>query len=176
MRIVLRSEGLWAISVYRFGQYVYQEANPLARFFFKPLHTIANKMIGHIVGIHLSPKTQIGPGFYIGHYGGIWISPLAKLGANCNVAQGITIGVAGMGANKGPELGDRVWVGPNATISGPVKVGNSAVVGANCMVVSNIPDKGVAVGVPAKVISFSGSDNLIGPTEPGPPDSPQQKA
>jgi serine O-acetyltransferase len=160
------TEGIWAISVYRFGQYVYQEAGPLARFFFKIPYLLISKMIGHIVGIHLAPRTQIGPGFYIGHYGGIWISPLATIGANCNIGQGVTIGTTGEDASKGPVLCDRVWVGPNATITGPVEVGSAAVVGANSLVVTNIPDNGVAVGVPAKVLSYTGSAKLIGPTEP----------
>jgi len=164
-RIILKTEGIWAISIFRFGQYVYQEADPLARFFLKIPYELSAKLIGHIVGIHLAPRTNIGPGFYIGHYGGIWISPLATIGANCNICQGVTIGTAGGNVTGAPVLGDRVWVGPNAVITGPAKVGAGAVVGANSLVVTNIPENGVAVGVPAKVLSFTGSDNLIGPTE-----------
>jgi serine O-acetyltransferase len=165
LRIILKTEGIWAISVFRFGQYVYQEASPLARMFFKIPYELSAKLIGHIVGIHLAPRTNIGPGLYIGHYGGIWISPLATIGANCNIGQGVTIGTAGVNFAGAPVLGDRVWVGPNAVISGPSKVGDGAVVGANSLVVTNIPENGVAVGVPAKILAFTGSDNLIGPTE-----------
>jgi serine O-acetyltransferase len=166
---VLLTEGIWAVSVYRFGQYVYDEASPLARLLCKIPYMMFARMIGHLVGIHLSPRTRIGPGLYIGHYDGIWISPLATLGANCNLSQGVTIGVAEAGAEKGPVLGDRVWVGPNAVITGQSQVGHGAVIGANSLVVTNIPENGVAVGVPAKVLSYTGSKDLIGPT--GPSDS-----
>lgn len=164
LRRVLLTEGIWATSVYRFGQYVYQEAGPVTRFLLKIPYLLAAKWIGHTVGIHLFPRTRIGPGLYIGHYGGIWISPVATIGANCNIGQGVTIGVADAKYEQGPVLGDRVWVGPNAVVTGRSKVGSGAVVGASSLVATNIPENGVAVGVPAKILSYSGSKKLIGPT------------
>ena len=160
-RIVLKTEAIWAIWTYRFGQYLYREAGLLTRLFFKIPYALSAKVLGWTVGIHLFPETRIGPGFYIGHYGGIWITPRATLGANCSVGQGVTIGVAGRDRSRGPELGDRVWVGPNSTITGRVKVGSGAVVGANSLVTTNIPENGVAVGVPARVLSYTGSKDLI---------------
>lgn len=160
-RVILETEAIWAIWVFRFGQYLYNEANPLVRLVFKIPYLLSAKVLGWSVGIHLFPETRIGPGFYIGHYGGIWITQLAKLGANCSISQGVTIGVAGRDQSTGPEIGDRVWVGPNATITGKVKVGSGAVIGANSLVATNIPENGVAVGVPARVLSFTGSKDLI---------------
>ena len=58
-------------------------------------------------------------------------------------------------------LGDRVWIGPKATISGPVRIGSGAVIGANSLAITNIAENGVVIGVPAKVISYSGSAKLI---------------
>lgn len=169
LRIVTQTESIWAIWLYRFGQYLQEEAGLFTRLLFKYPYMLSAKLIGFTVGIHLFPQTRIGPGLYIGHYGGIWISPLAKIGANCNLSQGVTIGAVGKDASKAPELGDRVWVGPNAVITGKVKVASGAVVGANSMVATNIPENGVALGVPARVISFSGSKNLIRLPEDGPP-------
>jgi serine O-acetyltransferase len=161
LRIALKTEGIWAISVFRFGQYLHHEANRLTRMVFMIPYLLSAKLMGLTVGIHLFPETRIGPGFYIGHYGGIWISPRATLGANCSIGQGVTIGVAGRDRSRGPALGDRVWVGPNATITGKVTIGSGAVVGANSLVTSNIPENGVALGVPARVISYTGSKSLI---------------
>jgi serine O-acetyltransferase len=161
MRTVMGTEAIWAIAVFRFGQYVYFDANRLTRLFLKPLYEWSAKMVGLAVGIHLFPDTTIGPGFYIGHHGGIWISPLATLGANCNISPGVVIGVAGQGRDKGPVLGDRVWVGPGAVITGEVKVGSGAVIAANTLVTANIPENAVAIGVPARIISYSGSGKLI---------------
>lgn len=160
-RIILKTEAIWAIWNFRFGQYLYQEAGPLTRVFFKIPYILSAKILGWMVGIHLSPQTRIGPGFYIGHYGNIWITHLATLGANCSVGQGVIIGVAGRDRGRGPLLGDRVWVGPNSTITGRIKVGSGAVVGANSLVATNIPENGVAVGVPARVLSYTGSKDLI---------------
>jgi len=161
LRTVLESEAIWAISVYRFGQYLYHDAGRFPRLLFKLPYLWTAKLIGLVVGIHLFPETPIGPGFYIGHYGGIWISPLATLGANCSISQGVVIGVAGRHRNKGPVLGDRVWVGPGATITGPVKIGSGAVIAANSLVTTHLPENAVAIGVPAKVISYTGSGSLI---------------
>lgn len=161
VRTIMETEAIWAIWVFRFGQYLQHEANGLTRLLFKFPYQWVSKWVGQVTGIHLFPETPIGPGFYIGHYGGIWISPIAALGENCNVSQGVVIGVAGRGRGKGPVLGDRVWVGPNAVITGEVKVGSGAVIAANTLVTSNIPDNAVAIGVPARVISYTGSASLI---------------
>jgi serine O-acetyltransferase len=106
---------------------------------------------------------QIGPGLFIGHYGGIWINENARLGAFCHVSQGVVIGAAGeaRGEQFAPVLGDRVWVGPHAVISGAVRVGDGCVIGANALVVTDVPDKGVVLGAPARLISYSGSGHLI---------------
>lgn len=163
LQLALRAEGVCAIGWYRFGQYLHNEASLPVRLLGELPYRIAEKWISYTAGIHLHPRTSIGPGFYIGHYGGIWISPLVRLGANCSVHQGVTIGVAGLRDTKrgGPELGDRVWIGPNAVVTGQVRIGNGAVIGANSLVASNIPENGVAVGVPARVIGYSGSASLI---------------
>jgi serine O-acetyltransferase len=162
LRLVLQVEAIWAIGWFRFGQYLREEAPRPARWIFALPCRLAETWVGHILGIHLFPVTPIGPGFYIGHYGGIWISPQAKLGADCSVSQGVTIGLAGRrNRSEGPELGDRVWVGPHAVITGKVKIGNGAVIGANSLVASDIPENGVAIGVPARVVSYTGSADLI---------------
>ena len=161
MRTVMETEAIWAIWTFRFGQYLHSEANGLTRLFFKFPYQWFSQWVGRTTGIHLFPESSIGPGFYIGHYGGIWISPLATLGANCNVGPNVVIGVAGEGRNKAPVLGDRVWVGPGAVITGPVKVGSGAVIAANSLVTSNIPENAVAIGVPMRIISYTGSGKLI---------------
>ena len=165
-RTVMETEAIWAIAVYRWGHYLHYDASRFTRLVFKfPYHYIS-KLVGMMVGIHLFAETKIGPGFYIGHYGGIWISPLATLGANCNIGPNVVIGVAGKGREKGPTLGDRVWVGPGAVITGEVNVGSGAVVAANSLVSGNVPENAVVIGVPARVLTYTGSANLIGiPTE-----------
>lgn len=159
MRRVMTTKELWTVYLYRLGNYIYTEApRPLAglmKLFWKPW----NDWVSTLLDTHLMPTTRIGPGLYIGHTGGIWINPGAQLGTNVNIGQGVVIGAAG--GTRAPILGDRVWVGPHAVITGPVKVGDEAVVGANSLVVVDVPNKAVVVGVPAKILSYSGSAKLI---------------
>jgi serine O-acetyltransferase len=116
-------------------------------------------------GINISPKTQIGKGFYIGHFGGITVNSKAIIGNNCNLSHGVTIGMANRGKNAGVAvIGDNVYIGPGAKIVGAVKVGNNAAIGANCVVTKDVPDNGVVVGIPGKVISMNGSAGYIGNT------------
>lgn len=161
IRFMMRTEGVWAVFWFRFGQYVRREASFPVRLVLELPLQIAEKWIGHTLGIHLYTATEIGPGFYIGHYGGIWVSPRARIGANCSISQGVTIGVAGRDRSRGPELGDRVWIGPNAVVTGKIRVGSGAVIGANSLVACNVPENGVALGVPARVVGYSGSGSLI---------------
>ena len=158
-RRITSTKELWAIYLFRLGNYIYEEAprplGALLKIVWKPW----NDWVSTLLDTHLMPTTLIGPGLYLGHTGGIWINPGAQLGSYCNIGQGVVIGAAGTA--RAPILGDRVWVGPHAVITGPVKVGNEAVVGANSLVVLDVPDKAVVVGVPAKVISYSGSAKLV---------------
>lgn len=161
LRIVLFVEPMWAISMYRFGQYLYEEAPRPLRFLLRGPYDLARKVLTIAIGINLNPKTRIGPGLCIAHFGGIWINPRAVLGEHCNIAHGVTIGapIAEPGA---PVLGDRVWIGPGSVITGPITIGSRAVIGANSLVTSNIPEAAVAVGVPARVLALTGSDRLMG--------------
>jgi len=129
------------------------------------LYPIARILLNHYkyrFGIDISYKTSIGSGLYIGHFGGIIISINSKIGKNCNLSQGVTLGQANRGKNKGyPVLGDNVYVGPGAKIVGAVNIGNNVAIGANCVVTKDIPDNAVVVGIPGKVISFEGSTSYI---------------
>lgn len=113
-------------------------------------------------GIAISYKAKIGPGLYIGHHGGIVTNHQMIIGSNCNLSHGVTIGVTRRGDKMGaPIIGDNVYIGPGAKIIGRVNIGNNAAVGANCVVTKDVPDYGVVVGIPGKVISYEGSQGYI---------------
>lgn len=131
--------------------------------------SIKSKLVGlilHRKKIKLGMDIQtfnIGKGFYIGHWGQIFVSSEAVIGNNCNISQGVTIGVSNRGNNKGaPTIGDRVYIGPGVKIFGNIKIGNDVSIGANDVVTKDIPDNSVAVGIPARVISSDGSQGYIG--------------
>ena len=76
------------------------------------------------------------------------------------------MGQASRGRRKGwPTIGDNVYIAPGAKIVGNVKIGNCVAIGANCVVTTDIPDNGVVVGVPGKVISFEGSQGYVNHTD-----------
>ena len=109
----------------------------------------------------------IGGGLCVGHAegGGIIINGNVKIGRNCNIHHGVTIGARNRSASGlelgTPEIGDNVYIGPGAKVFGGIKIGNNVAIGANAVVTHDIPDNAVVGGVPAKIISYSGSEGLI---------------
>lgn len=131
----------------------------------RPVHLFARLMHKHYrfkYGISIPYNTAIGPGFYIGHFGGIVVNKETVIGCNCNISQGVTIGQLNRGPRQGvPEIGDEVYIGPGAKIIGQIKIGKGCAIGANAVVTHDLPDNAVAVGVPARVISYAGSDGYV---------------
>ena len=94
--------------------------------------------------------TQIGGGLILPHPVGIVIHASSKIGPNCLIHQNVTIG-SYEGGGGSPEIGGHVDIGAGAVIVGGVKIGNHAQIGANAVVRTDVPDRMVAVGVPAKL-------------------------
>ena len=117
-------------------------------------------------GIDIAYNAKIGPGFYIGHFGGIIVNWETIIGANCNISPGAVIGQSNRGDKKGcPIIGNNVFIGPGAKIIGKITIGNNVAIGANCVVTSDVPDDGVVVGVPGKILSYDGSEGYINRTD-----------
>jgi len=115
-----------------------------------------------LTGILLEPDNDIGPGLYIGHFGNIFLGGKTKFGKFCNISQGNTFGYAGRGESRGlPELGDFVYVAPGAKVIGKIKIGSHVAIGANAVVTKDLPDNAIAVGIPAKVISYRSSREFV---------------
>ena len=127
---------------------------PLCRFFYRRYM--------FRFGISIPYTVNIGPGLYIGHFGCIVVSGEAEIGPNCNLSQGVTIGSANRGAHRGAAtLGRNVYLGPGAKVVGAVTIGDNVAVGANAVVVDDLPDNAVAVGIPAYVVSLEGSTGYV---------------
>jgi serine O-acetyltransferase len=117
-------------------------------------------------GIDISRDARIGSGLYIGHFGGIVVNAAAVIGDNCNLSQGVTLGQVNRGPKAGcPTIGNNVYIGPGAKIIGRIHIGDSAAIGANAVVVEDVPPRAVVGGVPARVISDTGSDGYINRTD-----------
>jgi serine O-acetyltransferase len=162
-RVLLTKRGLWATIQYRFSRWVhYDFPIPLLRLILKTFCAIWRLLIEMITGIELPNRAKIGKGLYIPHAHGIILNAEARIGEYCNLSQQVTIGYGGRGNKTGnPQLGDRVFVGPGAKILGPITIGNDVAIGANAVVNKDLPDRAVAVGIPAKIISDKGSEDFI---------------
>ena len=103
-----------------------------------------------VCGADIPINCRIGGGLLIPHPNGIVIHPDAVIGPNCLIFQQVTIGTRdGVGV---PVIGGHVDVGAGARILGAIQIGDHAKIGANAVVVTDVPDQAVALGVPAKVV------------------------
>jgi len=161
--VVAFTQGFWASTVFRVSHWALTHCClPGLRTVVKAGCIIAQKFIEIITGICIPGRCSIGPGLYVGHFGGIFVDAQARIGANCNLAQGVTIGEGGRGELHGrPTLGDRVHIGANAVILGKITIGNDAVIGPGAVVMISVPACGVAMGNPARVVGNSGSFDFV---------------
>jgi serine O-acetyltransferase len=162
--VLVLSPGATSGIVYRIGHWLctYEgRLRPLARVAYV-FYILVKRMNEIVNGISIQPQATIGEGLYIVHGGAVHISGKAVIGDNCNISHEVTIGVAGRGAKRGtPKIGDRAFIGAGAKILGPVEIGNDVAVGANAVVTKSLPDRAVAVGIPAHVISYEGSFEYV---------------
>lgn len=161
--IVFFTQGFWAAFQYRIAYFVYKKVQiPVLRQLLRFCCLLWQKIIEIATGISIPASAVIGHSFYIGHFGGVIINSEAIIGNNCNVAQGVTIGISGQDSKRGvPEIGHNVFIGVNAVVVGKILIGNNVVIGACSMVNSSIEDDSVVLGVPGIVISKKGSKGYI---------------
>ncbi len=142
--------GFMAMIVYRFGKWRYTIKSGIMR---KPFSILYKLMFFYIKGkgIEIPCEVEIGKNFRIDHQGGIVVSGYSKFGENCVIRNGVTIGIARVEERKAPEFGNNVDIGTGAKIIGDIKIGDNVKIGANAVVLKDIPDNCVAVGVPAVI-------------------------
>jgi len=133
--------------------------------FAPPLGLILKQFNHMLTGADIAWQCSIGPGLVLFHPTGVVIGPTVRIGARCIIQQGATIGGSG-GASRSydevaaPTIGDDVFVGAGARIFGPVKVGSHAKIGANAVVLKDVPAGASAVGVPAHHVKAHPQENL----------------
>ena len=94
---------------------------------------------------------RIGGGLKLPHPNGVVIHPASTIGPNCILFQQVTLGTSSPGSGA-PEIGGGVEIGAGARVIGPVTIGNHAIIGANAVVLDDVPEAAIAVGIPARVI------------------------
>jgi serine O-acetyltransferase len=110
-----------------------------------------------ITGVEIHPAARIGSDFFIDHGSGVVIGETAEIGDRVTLYQGVTLGGTGFARGKRhPTLEDDVTVGSGAKLLGPVKVGRNAKVGANTVVIEDIPAHTTVVGNPGHPVRVEG--------------------
>ena len=110
-----------------------------------------------VTGVEIHPAARIGSDFFIDHGSGVVIGETAEIGDRVTLYQGVTLG--GTGSQRGkrhPTLGDNVTVGSGAKLLGPIEVGDGAKVGANTVVVEDVPANSTVVGNPGHTVKVDG--------------------
>jgi len=163
LRLLLETQGLWACACYRAGRHLNDHRPPpVLRHIIMAGYHLWWKAVEVTTGISISPDCRIGPGLYIGHFGNVILHADVVMGVDCNLSQGVTIGLARSEGEWGvPTVGDRVYIAPGAKVIGPIHLADGTVVGANSVVHRSTQENQVVAGVPAKVISEEGSAAFV---------------
>jgi serine O-acetyltransferase len=110
-----------------------------------------------VTGVEIHPAARIGEEFFIDHGSGVVIGETAEIGDRVTLYQGVTLGGTGFQRGKRhPTLGDNVTVGSGAKLLGPIEVGHGAKVGANTVVVEDVPANTTVVGNPGHTVKVEG--------------------
>jgi serine O-acetyltransferase len=110
-----------------------------------------------VTGVEIHPAARIGREFFIDHGSGVVIGETARIGNRVTLYQGVTLGGTGFQRGKRhPTLGDNVTVGSGAKLLGPIAVGDNAKVGANTVVVEDVPPGATVVGNPGHPVRVEG--------------------
>lgn len=145
------AQGFWALVVYRFGRWRYGVRPAPLRKLLSLLYRILYKLVQIVTGIELPCEVPIGRHFVIEHSGGIVISGFARFGDHCRIRNGVVVGLSRVEQPCAPSFGDHVDIGAGAKVLGPIRIGDNVLIGANAVVLTDVPDDSIAVGVPALI-------------------------
>jgi serine O-acetyltransferase len=111
-----------------------------------------------VTGIEIHPAATIGDDFFIDHGSGVVIGETAEIGDRVTLYQGVTLGGTGFARGKRhPTVGDNVTVGSGAKLLGPIEVGHGAKIGANTVVIEDVPPNSTVVGNPGHPVRVEGN-------------------
>lgn len=161
--ILFLTQGFWATFQYRVAHFFYVNLRiPAIRQLILLFILFWQKWIEIMTGISIPASVKIGHSFYIGHFGGIILNANTVIGNDCNISQGVTIGVSGIAEKRGvPVMGDNVYIGANAIVAGKISIGDNVLIGACSLVNTDVDSNSVMLGVPAVKISEKGSKGYI---------------
>ena len=144
-------QGLWVMVVYRFGRWRYGIHNRWLRLPFSILYKILKLLSQILTGIDLPCEVTVGRRFRIEHFGDIIISGDTVFGDDVVIRNGVTVGLKRTNERGAPVIGNRVDIGAGAKVLGPIRIGDDVAIGANAVVLQDVPPNSLAIGVPAQI-------------------------
>ncbi len=149
LQVIFAYPGVHAIWGHRINHWLWQRGARLAA-------RITAEITRILTGVEIHPGAVLGPGLFIDHATGVVIGETAEVGEDVTLYHGVTLGGSGRDTGKRhPTIGDRVIIGAGAKVLGAIKIGDDSRIGANAVVVKEVPSSSVVVGVPGQVISRS---------------------
>jgi serine O-acetyltransferase len=150
LEILTSWAGVQAILTHRLAHALYESGVPLA-----PRALAYGSRA--VTGVEIHPAAQIGDDFFIDHGGGVVIGETAEIGDRVTLFQGVTLGGTGFARGKRhPTVSDDVTIGSGAKLLGPVTVGKGAKIGANTVVIQDVPADSTVVGNPGHPVRVEG--------------------
>jgi serine O-acetyltransferase len=146
LEVALTYSGFHALLFYRFAHWLRKRRIPF-------IPRALSQFARFITGIEIHPGAIIGSGLFIDHGMGVVIGETSEIGDNVTLFQGVTLG--GTGKQRGkrhPTVGNHVVVGAGAKVLGPIKIGEYVKIGANSVVLQDVPDHSTVVGIPGKIV------------------------
>ncbi len=161
----LARQGLWVMAVYRFGRWRYTVRQAWLRVPLSLVYKVLKLLSQILTGIDLPCEVTVGKRLLIEHFGDIIISGDTVIGDDVIIRNGVTIGLKRTGERGAPVIGNRVDIGAGAKVLGAIRIGDDVSIGANAVVITDVPNHSLAVGVPARIrprhsISTSPSDTV----------------
>jgi serine O-acetyltransferase len=150
--------GFWVLVIYRFGRWRYSVGWRAIRMPLSLIYKVLKFISEMLLGAELPCEAVIGRRFVIEHIGGIVVSGDAVFGDDCIIRNGVTVGLRNRGLRGSPRLGHRVDIGAGAKLLGPIHIGDDCAIGANAVVLCDVPANSIAVGIPARVIPRKSKD------------------
>lgn len=146
LEVFLTYPGVHAVWAYRVAHTLWNKDDRLKL----PARLLSQAMRG-LTGVEIHPGAQLGRRLFIDHGMGVVIGETAEVGEDVIIFHGTTLGGTSMNPGKRhPTVGNRVTIGSGAKVLGPITIGDDVGIGANAVVVKDVPSDNVAVGIPAK--------------------------
>ena len=145
--VAVNSPGLHAIWAYRGLHRLWQRPGG------RPTARALSTIVRSVTGVEIHPGAEIGRRFFIDHGMGVVIGATAVVGDDVMLYHGVTLGGRSLarGTKRHPTVGDRVTIGAGARVLGNIEIGDDVQIGANSVVVKDVPAGAVATGIPARV-------------------------